>query len=134
MIVPNDAVVVVANGETLKLFRNKGAEPHIRLVELPSPELDAHNRGSGSRHKSSTANPDGRRLDEDNFAAAVADHLNQQVLARQIGALFVIADPRTLGELRLNYHASVSGVLAGELAKDLTQHAVADIEAALGKA
>jgi protein required for attachment to host cells len=132
--VPNDAVVVVANGETLKLFRNKGAEPHIRLVELPSPDLDAHNHGSGSRHRSSTANPDGRRLDEDNFAAAVAEHLKQQVLAHQIGALFVIADPRTLGELRLNYHASVSGVLAGELAKDLTQHSVADIETALGKA
>lgn len=42
--------------------------------------------------------------------------------------LIVIAAPRTLGELRKHYHKALSAKLLGEIAKDLTSHAIADIE------
>ena len=134
MILPNDATVAVADGERLRLFRNKAAEPHVRLVVIDTPELTAVNAGSGSRHRSSAANPDDTRQSEDGFAAAAADHLNQQVLAGAIGPLFVIADPRTLGEMRRHYHAELRSRLVGELAKDLAGHGVEAIEATLVKA
>ena len=42
-----------------------------------------------------------------------------------------IAAPRTLGELRKHYHKTVSEALRHELAKDLTGHSTAEIQAAL---
>jgi protein required for attachment to host cells len=89
------------------------------------------NTGSGGRHRSSTANPDASRLHEDDFAATVAAHLNHEVLAGRIERLFVIADPRTLGEVRRHLHKETSARLAGDLAKNLTGHGTDDIAAAL---
>ncbi|MBN9078818.1 MAG: host cell attachment protein [Rhizobiales bacterium 65-79] len=133
MILPNDATIAVADGEKLRLFRNKGMEPNIRLVALEPPEIAAVNQGSGMRHRSTPANPDDSRLDEDDFAAAAAGYLNRQVLEGCIGTLYVIADPRTLGEMRRHYHHEVRSRLVGELAKDLTGHTVEAIVAALAR-
>lgn len=134
MILPNDTTVAVVDGKKLRLFRNKGAEPHIRLVALEVPDIEADNGGSGGRHRSVSANPDDSRLEEDDFAAQAASFLNHQVITGKIGALYVIADPRTLGELRRHFHEALRSKLVGELAKDLTGHAVDAIEAALAKA
>ena len=82
------------------MFRSKGVEPHIRLVELARPEVDARNQGSGGRHHTGSANPDDSRIEEDNFAAAVAGFLNCQVLDGKIAGLFVIADPSNELSLR----------------------------------
>jgi protein required for attachment to host cells len=133
MILPNDATVAVADGEKLRLFRNKGMEPNIRLIPLELPEIAATNQGSGMRHRSIPANPDAARLEEDDFAAAAAGYLNRQVLEGRIGALYVIADPRTLGEMRRHYHHELRSRLIGELAKDLTGHTVEVIAAALSR-
>ncbi|HEY6633634.1 MAG TPA: host attachment protein [Rhizobiaceae bacterium] len=134
MILPNGTTVLVSNGHTIRLFRNKGVEPAIRLVELPDPEISAHNQGSGGRHRTSSANPDDRRLAEDDFAAAVAEYVNGKVLGGEITTLFIVADPRTLGEIRRHLHPSVPPVVIGELDKDLTHHPVADLQAALAGA
>jgi protein required for attachment to host cells len=45
--------------------------------------------------------------------------------------LFVIADPRTLGELRKHFHPNLQAKIVGELAKDLTDHSVNDIVTAI---
>lgn len=134
MILPNDTTVAVADGHRLRLFRNRGAEPRIDLIELDAPDLKAGNRGSGVRHRSVPANPDVGRLDEDDFAAAIAEWLNRRVLDGTIGPLFVVADPRTLGEMRRRLHAAASGRIVGELARDLSNHTVDAIEAALARA
>jgi protein required for attachment to host cells len=134
MIIPNNATIAVVDGEKMRLFRNKAVEPQVDLVERTSPELDTDNQGSGSRHRSSSANPDLSRQTEDNFAASAADHLNRDVLEGRIENLIIVADPRTLGELRKNRHQKLEGILIGELSKDLTGHSVEDITAALQKA
>lgn len=134
MILPNDTTVVVADGERIRLFRNKAAEPHISLVALEPAGIEAENRGSGSRHASSAANPDNKRLEEDDFAAACAEHINRQVLAGAITSLYIIADPRSLGEIRRHLNPSAKAALVGELAKDFTGHTADDIAAALAKA
>lgn len=134
MILPNDATVAVVDGEKLRLLRNGGKEPQIRLAELEVPALAVENQGSGVRHRSMSANPDASRLEEDNFAAAAAAALNRLALDGEVSALFVIADPRTLGELRRRWHEVTKDKLVGELARDLTGASIEAIEAALARA
>ncbi len=134
MIIPNDTTVVVADGQKLRLFRNRGREPNISLTTLDVPELEAGNWGSGARHRSAAANPDDSRLDEDDFAAEAAAYLNREAINGSISLLYIIADPRTLGEMRRHFHDSLRSRLVGELAKDLTGHSLEAIEAALAKA
>ena len=133
MILPNDATIAVADGTRMRLFRNKGAEPHIRLVELPEPEIEIVNRGSGARHRSASANPDATRLAEDNFAASAAEYLNNQVLEGTIATLFVMADSRTLGEMRRQFHDTTAAKLVGELARNLVGHSVQAIADSLAQ-
>lgn len=134
MILPNDTTVAVVDGETLRLFRNKGVEPHVRLVEEAVTGVQPANQGSGARHRSTSANPDRSRLEEDDFAASAAAHLNRLMLDGEIVSLFVIADPRTLGELRRHFHAVTRQNLVGDLARDFTGSSVETIEAALARA
>lgn len=131
MILPNDAVVAVIDGKRAQLFRNTEHEPHIKLVEMPVPDLGTGKAGSGSRHRSSSANPDDRRQLEDDFAAAVADYLNREALADRIKQLVIIADPRTLGELRKHYHDVLAARLIGQLAKNLSGRPPEVIQAAI---
>lgn len=134
MQLPNGTTVAVADGEKLLLFRNSGNEANTKLNPLPNPAIGGENKGAGTRHQSSSANPDDSRLEEDSFAAATAEWLNRQVLEGKIGNLFVIATPKTLGELRKHYHKQLEAKLLGEIAKDLTGHSASDIETALANA
>jgi protein required for attachment to host cells len=134
MLIPTNAVVAVADGEKLHLYRNVGDEAAPRLAAFESPPVDGENKGAGGRHHSSSANPDDSQQEEDGFAAGIAAMLNKQVLGGQIASLVVIAAPRTLGELRKNYHKTLLAKLLGEIAKDLTGHSVKDIETAIAAA
>lgn len=134
MKIPKNAIVAVADGETLKLFRNSGDASAPKLTALPDADVATDNKGSGGRHASSSANPDDSQQDEDGFAAGIAAMLNQRVQAGKIDDLLVIAAPRTLGELRKHYHKTLTAKLIGEISKDLTGHAIADIEKAIAGA
>ncbi|MDB5628152.1 MAG: required for attachment to host cells family protein [Tardiphaga sp.] len=57
--------------------------------------------------------------------------LNRRVLNGNVKSLVVIAAPRTLGELRKQYHKNLEAALIGEIPKDLTGHTLQDIEKAL---
>ena len=131
MILPHGTIVAVADGATLKLFRNKGSGPHLDLVELKHSAIVPINPGSGSRHRSDSSNPDPHRKEEDGFAAASASQLNYLALDGSLERLFVIADPRTLGELRKHFHANLQTKIVGELPKDLTDHSADDIAMAI---
>ena len=128
MNIPQGTVVAVADGEILNLFRNTGTDAAPSLVAMPDAAVSSENAGSGSRHQSSSGNPDASQLTEDSFAAGIADILNRRVLDGKIDGLIVVAAPRTLGELRKHYHKSHSAILVGEIAKDLTGHSIADVE------
>lgn len=131
MLIPTDAFVAVVDGEKLNLFQNTSEDGTPSLVAMSVPDVSRENKGSGARHHSSAANPDDGQQNEDGFAAGVAAMLNAQVLAGHIGALIVIAAPRTLGEMRKHYHKALAAALLGEVPKDLTGHALHDIEKAV---
>jgi protein required for attachment to host cells len=128
MDIPKSAIVAVADGEILNLFRNTGDEATPKLTALPDTEVGTTNHSSGGRHQSSSANPADSQQDEDSFAAGIAEILNRRVLDGKIEHLVVVAAPRTLGELRKHYHKALEAVLVGEIAKDLTGHSTGDLE------
>jgi protein required for attachment to host cells len=98
MILPIGATVAVADGETVRLFHNTGVKPGVHLVEITAaPPAPAHS-GSGTRHHTGSVNPDGRRLVEDDFAAATAAFLNKFSLDGTIEHLVVVSDPTTWGK------------------------------------
>lgn len=134
MDLPKGATVAVADGEKLNMFRNTGDEQNPKLTAMNDEAVANDNKGSGARHVSSSANPDDSQIEEDSFAAGIADLLNRHVLEGNISDLVVIAAPRTLGELRKHYHQKLSAVLVGEIAKDLTGHSMQDVEKAIAAA
>jgi len=161
MQIPHNTYVLVADGRKLLFLRNDGDAEYLDLKVEQAQEqsnpatgdqaTDAAGRSSSasSEGTSTTGGPgagqgghsggarssieqtDFHQLEEDRFAAEAADMLRKRALARKFDKLVVVAPPRTLGELRKHYHKEVEDRLLGELSKDLTNHPVSDIEAAL---
>ena len=127
MKIPKGTIVAVADGEILNLYRNEGDETSPNLAAMPRAAISTENKGSGNRHQSSSANPSESQQDEDSFAAGTAAMLNKRVLDGDLASLIIVAAPRTLGELRRHYHKALSAILLGEIPKDLTGHAIADV-------
>jgi protein required for attachment to host cells len=134
MILPIGTTIAVADSETVRLFHNTGVKPGVHLVEITvAPPAPSHS-GSGARHHTDSANPDGRRLVEDNFAAATAAFLSKLSLDGTIEHLVVVADPRTLGEMRKHFHRDLKGKIIGELAKDFSRRSLEDIASLIADA
>lgn len=134
MQLPNNATVAVADGEKFNLFRNTGNEADLKLAPLAHDTVDAHHEGATPGRHGSSANPDGGQDEQDGFSAGVIDLLNKKVLAGQVSSLLIIAAPRTLGAIRPQYHARLTAILVGEIAKDLTGHSLHDVEKAIAAA
>jgi protein required for attachment to host cells len=120
MLIPHGTLIAVADGTKAELFRNDGDEANVKLSALPKPDVHAHGRDSGGRHRSSTANHAKHLQEEDAFAAAFVAFLNHETIANKVEHLIVIAAPRALGEMRRHYHVTLKSKLIGELAKELT--------------
>jgi len=161
MQVPHNAVVLVADGRKMLFLRNEGDGEFPNLTvedaqEHPNPKTgdqatdsagsSASSSSTGTTSTGGVGNGEGghssparssieptdfHQLEEDRFAAEVAEMLRKRALARKFDKLIVVAPPRTLGELRKHYHKEVETRLVQELAKDLTNHPMSDIEAAL---
>ena len=128
---PQNAVVVVADGSKLNLFHNTDSQGGVSLETLPHAGLKAEKGGSGGRHHDSAANPSHGQGAEDDFAAGVAAFLEREVAGGAMRHIAVIAAPKTLGELRKHFSKAVSSVIVGEIAKDLTGHGAKDVEKAV---
>ena len=140
MQVPHKSFVVVADGEKMLFFRNEGDGEFLNLAverkreqeNPPTREQKADEAGrafsSVGSGRSAYEETDFHQLEEDRFAAETAEMLKARALRNEFDSLIVVAPPRTLGELRKHYHKEVEKRLAGEIAKDLTGHPVAEIE------
>jgi protein required for attachment to host cells len=82
--------------------------------------------------RSSVSQTDWHDLEEHRFAHEVAATLEQIVRDRKIEALVVVAPPRALADLRKAFHDDVKKKIVAEVDKDLTGHALQDIERHLG--
>jgi protein required for attachment to host cells len=134
MLLPNGTVFALVDGENFELYRNSGIEAEPQLTAIPVPRLEATNfsagaraHDAGSRHKARTGDGSNDALDESAHVAAVTDWLNRQVLEHEIDQLVIVADPRSLGEMRRHYHKQLKQALVGEVAKTMTGRSAAEI-------
>ena len=128
-VIPSDALVVVADGGSARLFRNRGDARALSLHQIEIRELmNMDDDGpAGSMPGEST----GQQIDEATFAKQLALALNEGALKHQYQHLVVAADPTTLGRMRPLLHKEVQARLLLEVPKTLTNAPLEDIERAL---
>lgn len=132
MKLPHGAHVAVVDGARFLWLCNIGDDVHPQLDHLGSPDLDPTNRSQGKMRPSITTSQNaGNDLDEAAHVAAAADWLNHQAMTNKFEQLVIVADKRSLGELRRHYHLELENRLIGEVGKALTNHPIADIEQAI---
>ncbi|MGJ0427169.1 host attachment protein [Methylocystis sp.] len=141
--VGNGAWVLVGDGRRALFFQNHGDAEllDLRVVETriddnpPTHEQGTDRPGrsftSFSPGRSAVQNADWHELEEERFARAIADRINQAAESGELNAIAIVAPPKALGEIRKELSVKAQGKVVGELAKDLTRHPLKDIEKAL---
>jgi len=132
MKVPRKALVALANGERFVLMRNVGELFEPRLERVGELDLELTNFSAGVRHQDPAGQRNGSTdVDELAHGAAIAEWLNDKALKGRLGQVVVAADPKTLGQIRQHCHKEARNHIVGEVAKDLINSPVPDIERAL---
>ena len=135
MKVPRRALVALANGERFVLMRNVGEVFEPRLERIGELDLELTNFAAGARHQDPAGQRSGSTdIDELAHGAAIAEWLNEKALKGRLGQLVVAADPKTLAQIRQHCHKEVRSRIVGEVAKDLINSPVPEIERALAAA
>ena len=126
---PHDSLVVVADGRKAILLRKEGSGSASSLREESrlSPENLLDDGPSGSRPEEQTS----QQTDEATFAKQLAEALYKMHHQGLFSRLVLVADPQTLGQLRDTMHKSVGASIASTLDKELTNHSMPEITAAL---
>lgn len=127
--VPAGTLVVVADGEGARLFRNVGDGGDVTLQQQDLLEL--MNMNDDGPAGSSPPESTGQQLDEATFAKQLALRLNDGALKDRYAHLVLIADPQTLGQMRPLLHKETRDRMLGEIAKTLTNAPLEDIQRAL---
>jgi protein required for attachment to host cells len=127
--IPADAMVVIADGEGARIFRNVGNDGALSLKQqqLVTPKDLEDDGPSGSAPPEQSHH----QTDEATFAKQLAHRLNHGALTQAYAHLVLVADPQTLGQMRPQLHKETLARMHGELAKDLTNSTLQDIERAL---
>ena len=145
MTLPNNALILVADGRKALFLRNQGDEQRIDLrtdshrtrddrkdSDIKTDAAGQSPAPGGSGLPGGTMDePDFHQQEEDRFARDLAEKINAMALAGQFDALVVVAPARTMGELRPLWHKEVVARLIGEHIKEMTDRPIPDIEALL---
>ncbi|BDI59572.1 host attachment protein [Qipengyuania nanhaisediminis] len=135
MKLPKNAHVALVDGENFTLFRNDGQAFEPRLKSEASPDLDVTNFSAGVRHQDDVGQELGRtQLDELAHGAAVAEWLSAKAVSNDLDQVLIIADPKSLGEMRNHYHPELKKRIVGEIDKTLTGQPIDRIEQAIAAA
>ena len=135
MKVPHKAHVAIVDGESFTVLRNTGKPFEPKLSDAQKPDLSPSNFSAGVRHQDDVGRQLGRTdLDEMAHGAAAAEWLNAKAISGEITDVLVIADPKTLGEMRRHYHSELERRLVGEINKTVTGESLQRIEKVIAAA
>ena len=126
-MLPQNALIVVADGHGATLFRNS-ARHGITLADAQKITPDTLTDPATTPVLDEITPRD---EEEAAFAVRLARHLNALVLKNRLEDVAIIADPSTLGVMRKHYHKELQLRLRKELAKTMTNSETKDIENAL---
>lgn len=141
MPIANNALVLVTDGRKTLFFRNHGDENQIDLrtenfderVDAPNRELKSDAAGSSKQSfgygRPALGETDFHQQEEDRWAHAAAEAVNERVLKNNFDQLVVIAPPKTLGLIRKKLHKEAERRLLCEIPKEMTGRPIPDIEA-----
>ena len=135
MRLPSNAHVAIVDGENFTVMRNTGQPLEPKLGSAEKPDLSATNYSAGVKHQDNAGQQLGRTdLEELAHGAAATGWLNAKAIAGDISDILVIADPKTLGEMRRHYHGELKKRLVGEIDKTMTGEPTDRIEQAIANA
>ena len=135
MKLPHNAHVALVDGESFTVMRNGGQIFEPKLEQAQRPDLNSTNYSAGVKHQDDVGQRKGETdLEELAHGAAAAEWLNAKAIAGEIDDVLVIADPKTLGEMRRHYHSELEKRLVGEIDKTLTGEPTDRIEKAIAAA
>lgn len=129
MIIPHNALILVADGRKAVLLRNDsaGANLSLRLERRLEPEILEDDGPSGARPAEQTT----RQTDEATFAKQLSQRLYRMLQRHEFEALVLAADPQTLGQMRAAMHKEVERSIVVTIDKNLTNHTLPQIADAL---
>lgn len=139
--IPADALVLVADGRKAILLANRGDAQYPNLqveTSMEAEEGDAARELGTDRpgrsfesvghHRHAVEQTDFHDRAEETFAEEVAAMLERKLRGDDSAKVIVVAPPRTLAHLRPALAKMSDGRIIADLAKDLTNHPVSEIE------
>jgi protein required for attachment to host cells len=132
--IPEGTLVVVADGGSARVFTNVGSDHALVLRQHEELQIQALTEQGVSGQGPSGAMPNDMsqsQLNEATFAKQLAEQLNEDALNNRYAHLVLVADPQTLGRIRPLLHKQTQQRLLKDLAKDLTNSPLEDIQRAL---
>lgn len=127
--VPHEALVVIADGESARFFRNTAKDGTLALKAdgtLHPTNLD----GEGPSGKMSRTTPK-HETDEATFIKQLATDLYRRAHKGDYTALVLVADKHSLGQIRPLLHKEVQSRIVAEHGKALTKSTIEDIQKSL---
>jgi protein required for attachment to host cells len=128
--IPHDTVVFVGDGQKALFLRNRGDDKFPNLVTekvFIDDNPPTHEQGTdrpvrvfkraATNLRSGVEVPDWHEIEKSRFAHRVADALEQLVRSQHVKAIIIVAPPRTLAELRHEFHADVRSRIVAESTK-----------------
>ncbi|MCX2893777.1 host attachment family protein [Stenotrophomonas lactitubi] len=132
--IPEGTLIIVADGGSARVFTNVGSEQKLTLKQEGELRLqDISEQGVSGQGPSGAVPKDMSisQLNEATFAKQVAEQLNEDALNNRYAHLVLIADPTTLGRIRPLLHKETQARLLVDIAKDLTNAPLEDIQRTL---
>ena len=140
MALPNQALVLVADGKKMLFLRNQGDENQL---DLRTEEHDQREDRKDREIKTDAAGSQGQRWgdarpamdetdfhqqEEDRWVKEAAEKLRVRALNNDFEALAIIAPPKALGVLRKELHKEVERRVVATFNKEMTDRPIPDIE------
>jgi len=143
MPLPNNALVLVADGTKVLFLRNHGDENQIDLrteahderEDRKDSEIKTYAPGgihqSAGYGRSTYEETDFHQQEEDRWVKDAADELKERALRNDFDALAIVAPPKALGVLRKALHKEVEKRIVCTVNKEMIGRPIPDIEALL---
>jgi len=148
MPLPNNALVLVADGTKVLFLRNQGDGNQIDLrteahderedrkdrelrTDAPGTAATRMSSGGGDTFRPAMEETDFHQQEEDRWIKDAADELKKRVLRQDFEALAIVAPPKALGVLRKNLHKEVEKRIVCTVNKEMSGRPIPDIEALL---
>ena len=145
MALPNQALVLVADGRKMLFLRNHGDQNQIDLrteahdqrqdrkdreirTDAPGTAATRFSSGGGDTFRPAMEETDFHQQEEDRWVKDAAEQLKTRALSNDFADLVIVAPPKALGVLRRELHKEVERRILFTCNKEMTDRPIPDIE------